>query len=131
MNLRATTTAKHLTVIRGLAAIPLIGIGAQHLLGTAPMLPILESASIPGASLFAWLVPVLEVLTGLGLVVGFHARIQALIAGVIMVTAVYAHLVADWADEPVIILPVAVLVCLAQVLWGGAGAFSADLAAGE
>ena len=131
MRLRQTTTAKHLAVLRLIAAVPLIGIGTQHVLGTAPMLPILEGASFPLASFFAVLVPWLEIIAGLALVIGFFARPAALVSLVIMCAAVYAHFVHDWTDEPVIVLPLAVAICVAQVLWGGAGAFSADLVASE
>lgn len=127
--LRKTSPAKHLTVLRVLAAIPLVGIGVQHLLGTAPIEPILEGAGFPFVAPLGIAVPVLEVIAGLLLVVGFYARPAALVSAVTMACAVYAHVAHDWADEPHILLPVAVFVCVAQVLWGGAGAFSADLAA--
>lgn len=131
MRLRQTTPAKHLAVLRLAAAIPLIGIGAQHILGSAPMLPILEGARFPLASFFAVLVPWLEIIAGLGLVLGLFARPAALTALVIMGAAIYAHVAHDWVDEPVILLPLAVAICVAQVLWGGAGAFSADLVASD
>ena len=131
MRLRQTTTAKHLAVLRLIAAVPLIGIGAQHVLGTAPMLPILEGAQFPFAPFFAALVPWLEIVAGLALVVGFFARPAALTALVIMGAAVYAHIAHDWADEPVIVLPLAVAICVSQILWGGAGAFSIDLVASD
>ncbi|MEO1369427.1 MAG: DoxX family protein [Acidobacteriota bacterium] len=131
MRVRQTHPAKHLAVLRLAAAVPLIGIGAQHILGSAPMLPILEGAQFPFASFFAVLVPWLEIVAGAALVVGFFARPAALTALVIMGAAVYAHAVHDWADEPIIVLPLAVAICVAQVLWGGAGAFSIDLVASD
>ena len=129
MNLRRTTPAKHLTVIRSLAALPLILIGAQHVIGTAPILPILEGAMIPMPVFFSYLVPPLEVVAGGLLLIGFYARIGAFITLPTMGVAVYAHLVHDWADEPTVVLPIAVFLGVLQVLWGGAGAFSTDLAA--
>lgn len=126
---RNTRPAKHLTVIRVLIAVPLIGIGAQHLIGTAPMQPILEGANLPLATSLALVVPILEVLVGLALVIGLFARPAALLAIVTMAVAIYAHLVHDWADEPVLILPIAVMVGALQILVSGAGAFSTDLAA--
>ncbi|MEM6794553.1 MAG: DoxX family protein [Acidobacteriota bacterium] len=131
MNIRQTSTARHLTVLRIIAAIPLIGIGAQHILGTAPMFPILEGANFPMAEFLAQLVPILEVVAGVSLVLGLYARISALTSIVIMIAAVYAHVVHDWPDEPVIVLPLGVAVCCSQVLWGGAGGFSADLVASD
>ena len=129
INLRKTGPAKHLTVIRSLCALPLILIGTQHLIGTAPILPILEGARIPQAVFFSYLVPPLEVLAGLLLLIGYCARLGALVTLPTMGVAVYAHLVHDWAEEPTIVLPIAVFVGVLQVLWGGAGAFSTDLAA--
>ena len=130
-NLRKTTPARHLTFIRIVSAMPLLAIGTQHLIGMVPMEPILEGAGFPLVSFFAITVPVLEVLMGLALVVGFYARVGALISLGIMVGAIYAHLVHDWADEPVLLLPVAVLLGTLQVLWSGAGAFSSDLVASD
>ena len=131
MKLRHTTSARHLALLRLVAAVPLVGIGAQHVLGSAPMLPILEGARFPLAAFFAVLVPWLEIAAGLSLAVGFFARPAALVSLVIMGAAVYAHVVHDWADEPVIVLPLVVALCVAQVLWGGARAFSIDFAASE
>ena len=126
---RAPRPAHHLAVSRVVAAIPLIGIGAQHLLGMAPLEPILVGAGIPFSEPLGWIVPILEVLAGLALLIGGQARWGALISVVIMGVALYAHMVHDWADEPVILLPIVVFLGGLQVLWGGAGSFSADLAA--
>ncbi len=131
INLRKTSAAKHLTGIRALVALPLILIGIQHVIGTAPILPILEGARIPQAVLFSYIVPPLEVLAGLSLLIGLYARAGALITLPTMGVAVYAHLVHDWADEPVIVLPIAVFLGALQILIGGAGAFSTDLAASD
>lgn len=126
---RKTHPASHLTVIRVLIAIPLVGIGVQHLIGMAPMQPILEGANLPLAAPLAIIVPILEVVVGLALVIGLFARPAALLAIATMAVAIYAHLVHDWADEPVLILPIAVMVGALQILVSGAGAFSTDLAA--
>lgn len=131
INLRKTKPAKHLTVIRSLSALPLILIGAQHVIGTAPILPILEGAKIPQPIFFSYLVPPLEVVAGLLLLIGLYARIGALITLPTMGVAVYAHLVHDWAEEPTIILPIAVFLGVLQILVSGAGAFSTDLAASD
>ena len=131
IDLRKTGPAKHLTVIRSLSALPLILIGAQHVIGTAPILPIIEGARIPQPVFFSYIVPPLEVIAGLLLLIGLYARIGALITLPTMGVAMYAHMVHDWADEPVIVLPIAVFLGVLQVLWGGAGAFSTDLAASD
>lgn len=127
--IRKTRPALHLTVIRILSALPLLIIGTMHLVGQAPMLPILQGAGVVLPQLLASTVPILEVLAGLSLLIGFYARVGASITVVTMAGAIYSHWVHDWADEPVIILPIAVLVGVLQVLWGGAGAFSSDIAA--
>ena len=127
--LRRTKPVHHLAVIRVLCAIPLLGIGTQHLIGMAPMEPILEGANFPLVSFFALAVPILEILTGLALVMGFYARVGAFVVLGIMCGAIYAHVVHDWTDEPIILLPTAVLLGVLQVLWGGAGAFSSGLVA--
>lgn len=131
INLRKTTPARHLTVIRSLSALPLILIGTQHVIGVAPIRPIIEGAMIPQPAFWSAIVPPLEVLAGLLLLIGLYARIGALITLPTMGVAIYAHLVHDWADEPTIILPIAVSLGVLQILISGAGAFSTDLAASE
>ena len=116
IHLRQTSPAKHLTAIRVLSALPLILIGVQHVIGTAPILPILEGARIPQPVFFSYLVPPLEVLAGLSLLIGLYARLGALITLPTMGVAVYAHVVHDWADEPTIILPIAVFLGVLQIL---------------
>lgn len=127
--LRTTRPALHLTALRVLAALPLVWIGSLHLIGYAPMRPILDGMGSPVPGLMNWLVPILEVVGGTLLLVGFQARIGALLVLGPMLGAIVAHLVHDWADEPTILLPGLVLLGVFQVLWGGAGSFSADLAA--
>ncbi len=126
---RRTTPEFSLLIIRILASIPLIAIGAQHLIGTAPMQPILEGAGFPLVAFFALLVPILEVIVGLAMAIGIFARVGAIVTVGIMAGAVYAHLQHDWQDEPVILLPLGVMIGALIIVWRGAGAFSADLAA--
>ncbi len=95
INLRKTSAAKHLTAIRALSALPLIVIGVQHVIGTAPILPILEGARIPHPIFFSYIVPPLEVLAGLSLLIGLYARAGALITLPTMGVALYAHMVHD------------------------------------
>ncbi len=128
-NIRKTSPAIHLAVIRAASSIPLLFIGTLHLIGQAPMLPILEGANIPFAPFFAIAVPVLEVVAGASLLAGYFSRVGALIALVIMVVALYVHMMHDWADEPTLVLPIAVFAGVVQILWGGAGVFSSDIAA--
>ncbi|HRV82440.1 MAG: DoxX family membrane protein [Planctomycetes bacterium] len=120
-----------LAIARTLASLPLLGIGAMHLFGTAPLAPILEGARIPMAEANAQVAPVIEVLAGLLLLVGWRARLGALLGLFSMIGALTAHLRFDhsqfeWPDEPPIALPITVLVlCLLVILRGG-GAWSLD-----
>ncbi len=89
-------------------------------------------ANIPfyGLSLYAF--PIVETVLGITLLLGFHARLSAVVAAVTMVVAVYVHLVVDdpalfplQPIEPV--GPLMLLVALLYVSWKGAGSWSMDL----
>ena len=112
---------RHVAVIRILISLPLIGIGFMHLVGAAPLLPILEGAGIPFPELNAVVAPVVQVLAGLMLLTGFGVRIGALLALGTMVGALVAHVRFDWADEPPIVLPLMVMAGASYVLLRGAG----------
>jgi uncharacterized membrane protein YphA (DoxX/SURF4 family) len=65
------------------------------------------------------------------LLVGFWARLGAVLAIPVMVGAIYAHLTIDvWPNgaenEPPVGLPIAVLLAAAYVAWRGAGRWSLD-----
>ena len=123
----ATTSSKIPVVARAIAGLPLLLIGIQHLTGMAPMQPILEGAGIPMAALNATVAPIFEIIAGLLLLSGFFARIGGLITIGAMSMATYTHIVHDWADEPPIALPIAILVAAIFVVIKGAGAMSIDL----
>ncbi len=128
-NIRAllsTRPLKHMIVARLIAGLPLVGIGAMHLAGAAPMRPILEAAGIPMPGLNAALAPLMEILAGALLLSGTAVRVGAVIAAISMAVALYAHAVADWQDEPPVVLPLAVLLAALYVLVRGAGAWSVD-----
>ena len=116
--------SKLLTLIRLVAAVPLLGIGIQHLTGAAPILPIIEGAGMPFPELSAQAAPIAEVVAGALLLVGFFPRFGGLIACGSMAGAIYAHLNHDWEDEPSIVLPIVVLACSLLVIAGGAGAYA-------
>lgn len=111
-------------LFRILAAAPLLLIGIQHLTGAAPMQPILEGAGFPSPELGATLAPIVEVAGGALLLTGLFARLGGLLALGSMAGALYAHLNFDWADEPPLLLPIAVAVFAALVVLGGAGSFA-------
>lgn len=126
-NLRQTESLKHLIVVRLIAGLPLVAIGLMHITGAAPMRPILDAASIPLPGINAIVAPLAQVVAGSLILIGAWARVGALLASGAMVVAIYAHLAADWADEPPIVLPIAVLFAALYILWRGAGARSLDL----
>jgi uncharacterized membrane protein YphA (DoxX/SURF4 family) len=124
--LRRTRPIKHMLIPRLIAGLPLVGIAAMHLVGAAPMKPILEAAKIPLPDLNAVVAPIVEIVAGLLILSGAFARIGAVLACGTMAVAIYSHMVADWPDEPPIILPIAVLLAALYVLWRGGGAWSVD-----
>ncbi len=92
----------------------------------------LVAANIPFFGLSLYTVPLVEMVLGITLLFGLHARLSAAVAAVIMVVAAYVHLVVDDPSlfplqpvEPV--GPLVLLVVLLYVLWKGAGSWSMDL----
>jgi putative oxidoreductase len=115
---------KLLFAARLLCAAPLLLIGIQHLTGAAPLQPILDGAAIPLPKLVALLAPLAEVLAGVLLVLGLVPRVAGLLAAGTMVGAILTHLRYDWADEPPLALPIAVLALALLVAARGAGAWA-------
>lgn len=116
--------SKLLFAARLLCGIPLLSIGLQHLIGTAPMLPILEGAGLPFPELTAIVAPVIEVIAATLLLLGLTPRIAGLAAAGSMIGAIYAHVQFDWADEPPMALPVAMLVAALLVAARGSGVWA-------
>lgn len=119
-----------LGIARILAGLPLLLIGAMHIFGQAPLGPILEGAKMPMPELTAQVAPILEVLAGLLLVLGFRGRVGALLGIGSMIAALATHLRFEatatfaWPDEPPIALPIATLVLCVLVLVKGPGAWA-------
>ncbi len=122
-----TTNLKSAGIARILIALPLLGIGIQHLVGVAPLEPILRGAGIPLPELNAIVGPVMQVLAGALLITGYFARIGAALTIPAMSMAIYTHLVHDWADEPPLPLPIILILLSLFILWKGAGSWSFDL----
>jgi len=125
-SLRRTRPLKHVLIARLIAGLPLLGLNIMHLIGAAPLRPILDAAKIPLPEVGAIVAPILGVLAGLMLLSGAFARIGAAIGFASMAVALYAHLTSDWPDDPPIILPIAVLSAAAYALKHGGGARSVD-----
>jgi len=96
----------------------------------------LIAAGIPFYTLSLTAVPVVEMVLGITLLFGLHARLSAAIAGVIMLVAAYVHLAVEdpslFPLQPV--EPVGPLLLLAismYVFWKGAGSWSVDLGENE
>jgi putative oxidoreductase len=94
----------------------------------------LIAAGLPFYTLTRWVVPFVEVALGFLLVVGLYARLAGGVVLVIMGVATYVHLVVhDPALFPLQprapLLPLAVIVLVAHVIWNGAGSWSLDLKA--
>ena len=91
----------------------------------------LIQADIPVYSFNLWFVPIVELVSGTLLIMGVHARLNALLVIGMMVVAVYVHLVVPdpslfplQPKEPVV--PGVTLIMATYVLWGGAGRWSVD-----
>ncbi len=92
----------------------------------------LIAAELPFYTLSRWSVPFVEMAVGALLLVGAYVRLVGAVVVGIMVVATYVHIVVDdhslfplQPSEPII--PIAVVVLAAYVLWRGGGAWSRDL----
>jgi uncharacterized membrane protein YphA (DoxX/SURF4 family) len=92
----------------------------------------LVAARIPFHDFNLYTFPVIEMVLGITLLFGFHARLSAIIAAVTMIVATYVHIVVVDPSlfplqpvEPV--GPLLLLVMLLYVIGKGAGAWSIDL----
>ena len=91
----------------------------------------LAAASIPLQDIVLFTFPIVEMVLGVLLVVGFHARLSAAAAAVSMIVATYVHLAVEdpalFPLQPVEpVGPLVVLVMAFYVLWRGGGAWSID-----
>ena len=132
---RSTRPDKKLAVVRILLGVLFLSTGLMKLFVPelrAAFSGQLTHAAIPAHALNMWFVPLAESLVGLVMVLGFHVRLASLLALVMMVVATYVHLVVHdpnlfplQPEAPII--PLGVIVLSVYLLWGGAGAWSADL----
>lgn len=92
----------------------------------------LIAASVPLDQFVLYMFPIVEMVLGILLLVGLHARISAALAAASMVVATYVHVVNDdpslFPLQPV--EPIGPLVLIAMLIYTvvrGAGAWSVDL----
>jgi uncharacterized membrane protein YphA (DoxX/SURF4 family) len=131
-DLRKTKRAKWLIIPRLVAALPLVVFGSFHLTGMSPLLEILRRADIPFPDINFFVAPVVMVLSGLSMGIGFYARIGALTGSFAMLVAAYSKLVIEEWPGPMEIpmtLPIVVLAACVAILIRGPGAWSSDLKA--
>lgn len=131
-DVRRTKNAKWVIIPRLVAALPLVVFGSFHLTGMSPLLEILRRANIPFPEVNFYLAPIVMVLSGLSMGIGFYARIGALTGSIAMLAAAYSKLVIeDWPGpmESPMMLPIGVLAACVAVLVKGPGAWSLDLKA--
>ncbi|MFB3131731.1 MAG: DoxX family protein [Rhodothermales bacterium] len=92
----------------------------------------LLQANLPLYEVNFWVIPVVEIVVGSLLAVGFFSRLGALVVLGMMVVAAYVHLVVDdpslfplQPHQPII--PLMLIAIGAYVLWRGGGSWSRDL----
>jgi len=92
----------------------------------------LVAANIPLDDLVLYTFPIVEMVLGILLVVGFHTRASAAVASASMIVATYVHIVVEdptlFPLQPVEpIGPLFLLIMLVYTVFRGAGAWSIDL----
>ena len=134
-NLRQTIPNKLLSIIRIMLGIIFIMTGTMKLtladFSEAWSIQLLE-AEIPFYTLNFWFVPVLEILLGIILLLGYYSRIGALMVLPVMLVATYVHLTVSnpaafpaQPQEPYI--PIAIVIMAVIIIWKGGGNWSMDL----
>ncbi len=133
--LRRTFPNKYVGIIRMMLGIIIIMTGTMKLafadFGTAWSIQLIE-AEIPLYTLNYWFVPIFEISLGIVLILGYYARIGALMVLPVMLVATYVHLTVNnpaafpaQPQEPFI--PVAVFIMALIVIKKGGGNWSMDL----
>ncbi len=134
-NLRETVANKWIGIIRIMLGVIFLMTGTMKLslaeFGAAWSIQLIE-AEIPFYTLNYWSVPVLEILLGMILLVGYYSRIGALMVLPVMFVAIYVHLTVTnpaafpaQPQEPYI--PIAVIIMALIVLRKGGASWSWDL----
>src|SRR5262249_8826277 len=112
--IQGTTGWGLLLLLRVVVSLPLLFFGVLHLLSPDVFREVLVAAGLPLVDLHGMLVPLVEILAGVLLLVGFLTRLGAVLAFGVMVPAVLATLQVTeggaGAALPTVALPVTVAV---------------------
>ena len=133
--LRQTIPNEYLGVIRIMLGIIFLMTGTMKItmadFGVAWSVQLIE-AEIPLYTFNYWFVPILEILLGVILLIGYYSRIGALLVLPIMLVAIYVHLTVSnpaafpaQPQEPYV--PIAVIIMALIVIKKGGGNWSMDL----
>ena len=134
-NLRETVPNHFLGLIRIMLGVIFLMTGTMKLtlakFGEAWSIQLIE-ADIPLYTLNYWSVPILEIILGISLLLGFFSRLGALTVLPLMSVAIYVHLTVSnpaafpaQPQEPYI--PIAIIIMALIVLKKGGGKWSKDL----
>jgi len=133
--LRKTTNTKYVGIIRILIGILILMTGMMKI-AIPPLREAfwqqLNLAQLPFPTFSLWFVPIIEVITGILLLIGSYSRLASLTVMGMMIVATYVHLVVKDANafplQPTApIIPIFVIVMGAVIVWRGSGAWSRDL----
>ena len=137
-SIRRTEPSKSLGIIRIMLGIMFIMTGVMKY--SVPMLwnawsGQLRAGGIPFYELNLYLIPVIEIIVGTLLILGFYSRMGSLVTILMMIVATYVHIVADDPNlfplQPHLpIIPIATIAMGAYILKGGGGSWSKDLSSG-
>src|SRR5262245_10162393 len=125
--MQGTTDWGLLLLLRVVVSLPLLFFGVLHLVSSDVLREIMVAAGLPLIDLHGLLVPLVEILAGVLLLVGFLTRLGAVLAFGVMVPAILATLhVTDGraaSSLPTLALPVTVAVAsfFLALLGGGPG----------
>lgn len=135
LSLRATSPNRPVGLVRVFLGVVFVTTGLMKLtlptFGTAWSIQ-LTDAGIPLHSFNYWFVPIFEFLLGTSLLVGFYARLGALMTFPVMLVATYVHLSVDnpaafpaQPQEPY--APVVMMIMALVIVVKGGGSWSRDL----
>jgi uncharacterized membrane protein YphA (DoxX/SURF4 family) len=125
--IQGTTDWGVLLLLRVVVSLPLLFFGVLHLVSPHVFREVLRTAGVPLIDLHSVLVPLVEILAGVLLLVGFLTRLGGVLAFGVMVPAVVVTLqVTDGGERPAVptpALPVALAVAsfFLALLGGGSG----------